>query len=90
MKSFNQVELDIVHWLEARKIIPNSTPSTQLLKMISEVGELCDADIKDDMPEIRDAVGDIVVCLVSYCELRKISLLKCINDRPRGLDVARN
>lgn len=80
MKSFNQIELDIIHWAEARKIIPNSTPTTQLLKMVSEVGELCDADIKGDMPEIKDAVGDIIVCLIAYCELRKIGLLKCLND----------
>ena len=79
MLSFNQVEMEIVRWSEARGIIPNSTPTTQLLKMLSEVGELCDAEIKGDEFDIEDAIGDVVVCMVNYCALRNISLLKCIN-----------
>lgn len=79
MRSFNDVESEIVRWAEARQIIPNSTPSAQLLKMVSEVGELCDAEGKKDIFEIEDAVGDIVVCLINYCALRDISLLKCLN-----------
>lgn len=80
MMSFNQVEVEIVRWAEDRKIIPNSTPSAQLLKMVSEVGELADAEGKKDIFEIEDAVGDIVVCLINYCTLRDISLLKCLNS----------
>lgn len=80
MRSFNEVESEIVRWAEARKIIPNSTPSAQLLKMVSEVGELADAEGKKDIFDIEDAVGDIVVCLINYCALRDISLLKCLNS----------
>jgi len=79
MMSFNQVEVEIVRWAEDRKIIPNSTPGAQLLKMVSEVGELADAEGKKDLFEIEDAVGDIVVCLINYCALRDISLIKCLN-----------
>ena len=79
MMNFNQVELEVIRWAEARGIIPNSTPSAQLLKMVSEVGELCDAEGKKDIFEIEDAVGDIIVCLINYCALRDISLLKCVN-----------
>ena len=79
MKSFNDVESEIIRWAEARKIIPNSTPATQLLKMVSEVGELADAETKGDIFDIEDALGDVVVCMINYCALRDISLLKCIN-----------
>lgn len=80
MRSFNDVESEIIRWAEARQIIPNSTPSAQLLKMVSEVGELADAEGKKDIFDIEDAVGDIIVCLINYCALRDISLLKCLNS----------
>jgi len=52
--SYADIEMKIVQWAEARKIIPNSTPDTQLLKAMSELGELADATIKKDRAGIVD------------------------------------
>lgn len=76
--SYADVEMKIIQWSEARRIIPNSTPETQLLKAISEMGELADATIKKDREEVIDAVGDVMVCLVNYCALQDISLVSCM------------
>ena len=38
--SYANIEIKIIQWAEARKIIPNSTPEVQLLKAVSEMGEL--------------------------------------------------
>ena len=76
--SFSAVELQIIRWAEDRKIIPNSNPSTQLLKAMSELGELADATIKNDRPAIMDGVGDVMVCLVNYCALQDIDLVRCM------------
>lgn len=76
--SYANVEMRIIQWAEARKIIPNSTPETQLLKAMSELGELADATIKKDNDAIVDAVGDVMVCLVNYCALQDISLVECM------------
>ena len=76
--SYEAVEIEVIRWAEARKIIPNSTPTAQLMKAITEFGELVDAEMKDDLPEIKDAVGDIMVCLINYCALRDISLVQCL------------
>ena len=76
--SYAMVELDIIRWAEARKIIPNSTPATQLLKAMSEIGELADATIKQDKLGIVDGVGDVMVCLVNYCVLQDIDLVSCM------------
>jgi len=76
--SFVEVELDIIRWAEARKIIPNATPETQLLKAVSEMGELADATIKKNHEDIVDAVGDIMVCLVNYCALQDINIVDCM------------
>lgn len=76
--SYADVEMKIIQWAEARKIIPNSSPETQLLKAVSELGELADATIKKDREEVIDAVGDVMVCLVNYCALQDISLVSCM------------
>jgi NTP pyrophosphatase (non-canonical NTP hydrolase) len=76
--SYANVEIKIIQWAEARKIIPNSTPETQLLKAVSEMGELADATIKNDKEAIVDSVGDVMVCLVNYCALQDISLVDCM------------
>jgi NTP pyrophosphatase (non-canonical NTP hydrolase) len=76
--SYADVEMNIIRWAESRKIIPNSTPDTQLLKAMSELGELADATIKKDRAGIIDGVGDVMVCLVNYCALQDINLVSCI------------
>jgi NTP pyrophosphatase (non-canonical NTP hydrolase) len=76
--SYANVEIKIIQWAEARKIIPNSTPEVQLLKAMSEMGELADATIKKDKEAIVDAVGDVMVCLVNYCTLQDINLVDCM------------
>lgn len=76
--SFAETELEIIRWSEARKIIPNSTPETQLLKAVSELGELADATIKKDHAGIVDGVGDVMVCLINYCALQDINLVTCM------------
>lgn len=78
MSSFSDVQNDIIRWSEARKIIPNSTPIAQYMKMVSEVGELSDATMKNNMDDIKDAVGDVMVCLVNYCALQDIDIVECM------------
>ena len=76
--SYAAVEIKIIQWSEARKIIPNSTPEVQLLKAMSEMGELADATIKKDRETIVDSVGDVMVCLINYCALQDIQLVDCM------------
>jgi NTP pyrophosphatase (non-canonical NTP hydrolase) len=76
--SYREVEVEIIRWAEARKIIPNATPVSQLLKAVSEMGELCDAEGKRDLDKIKDGVGDVLVCLINYCALRDIDMVECL------------
>lgn len=77
-KSYSNIELLITRWAEERKIIPNAKPHTQLMKAVSELGELCDAELKGDMNGIKDGVGDVMVCLINYCALHDIRLVDCM------------
>lgn len=76
--TFEDLELRILAWAEARKIIPNSTPEAQLLKAVSEMGELADATVKKNHPQICDGVGDVMVCLINFCALQNIDLVSCL------------
>jgi len=64
--SYANIEIKIIQWAEARKIIPNSTPEVQLLKAVSEMGELADATLKKD----REGIN--------YCALQDLNLVDCM------------
>lgn len=76
--TFVDLELHVIQWAEARKIIPNSTPEVQYMKAISEMGELADALLKKNPNDIKDAIGDTVVCLINMCALLDINLTDCL------------
>jgi len=78
--SYANVEMKIIQWAEARKIIPYAKPHTQLMKAVSEMGELCDAELKGNLPMIKDGVGDVLVCLINYCALKDINLVNCLQE----------
>lgn len=68
---------NVQNWAGERGIYDYSTGTAQLLKAISEMGELADAHAKMDILEMKDAVGDILVCLVNYCKLEGLDLTQC-------------
>jgi NTP pyrophosphatase (non-canonical NTP hydrolase) len=78
MATFQALEIDVLRWAEARKIIPNSTPQAQFLKAVSEMGELADALSKKNSHDIQDAVGDVTVCLINMCALLDITFTECL------------
>lgn len=63
--NFNTFQACVRKWAQDRGIYEHSTPMAQMLKAISETGELADAVAKNDLPAIKDAIGDVAVCLVN-------------------------
>ena len=78
--SYREVEMKVIQWAEARKIIPNATPQSQLLKAFEEMGELAAADARNQLGKIEDSIGDVMVCLINYCALRDIDLVTCLSN----------
>jgi NTP pyrophosphatase (non-canonical NTP hydrolase) len=76
--SWAVTELEVIRWAEARGIVANSDSKTQLLKAVSEMGELADAIIKRDRPAIIDGIGDVLVCLIVVGALEDTDLTKCL------------
>lgn len=77
--NFDTLRNDVLGWAKARRIVPNAKAATQLMKTGSELGELFDAEIKGDLAGIVDGVGDVLVTLIIYCELRKIDIVGCLH-----------
>ena len=58
--------INVQKWARERGIYEHSTPDAQLLKALSEVGELADAYAKQDTDGVIDGIGDVLVCLVNH------------------------
>jgi len=80
MPSFQELELNVLRWAEARQIIPNSSSQVQALKLVSEVGELCDALIKKDRDGVIDGLGDALVVLIILADMERLDLLSCLKS----------
>lgn len=72
------LELVVQQWADARGIYKHSTVEAQTLKAVSEMGELADAVVKRDQAAIRDAIGDVMVCLINIAYMRELTLRECL------------
>lgn len=64
--TWNDFVKNVQAWAKERGIYEHSTVEAQLLKALSELGELADAVIKNDSEGIKDAIGDVAVCWVNH------------------------
>jgi NTP pyrophosphatase (non-canonical NTP hydrolase) len=76
--TYEELERAVVKWANDRCIIQNGTANSQLLKAIAEMGELADAFNKGDMDGIEDGVGDVLVCLINFCEIQNLRITECL------------
>jgi NTP pyrophosphatase (non-canonical NTP hydrolase) len=67
-------------WAEERGLYETGDSNTQYIKLQEECGELAKALLKDDQPEIVDAIGDIVVVLTNLAHQKGTSIETCISS----------
>jgi len=78
MKTLSKLEELTIKWSEDRGIIQNGKPTTQGLKLVSEIGELCDNLIKGN--DIKDDIGDCLVVLCNIAKMKGTNLVECWNQ----------
>lgn len=78
-RDYRAIEEDIRNWARERDIYIFSTATAQYMKACEEFGELASALTKNRQDLIRDAIGDILVCLIHVCTLRELDLLDCLD-----------
>jgi len=76
--SYSKYEMKVLQWGMDRGIVQHGKPIGQAIKTLEEATELLDAINRNDMPEIKDAVGDVVVTLIMCCATLDIDLTECL------------
>ncbi len=76
--NYQQLEERIIHWARDRNLIEGSDPKSQMLKTMSELGELADAINKHRTADIVDGLGDVMVTLIIISEQLGLSLEACL------------
>ena len=71
---------NIRQWARDRGLYDKGNPMVQYVKLQEEAGELAKALLKDDQPEVIDAIGDMVVVLTNLAHQRGVYIETCIQS----------
>lgn len=66
-ESFETIVSDIELWARERGLDKPVSSRSQLLKLVEEVGELVQGDLKEKPDQVKDSIGDVMVVLTIYC-----------------------
>ena len=78
-KSANLYDL-IRDWAKSRGIYDKGDSKTQYIKLMEESGELAQSLLRKDKPEIKDAIGDMVVVLTNLAHLENMKIEDCVKS----------
>lgn len=67
-------------WANDKGIYDKGDSKTQYLKLMEEAGELAEAILKEDQPEIIDAIGDMVVVLTNLARMEGHKIEDCVTS----------
>ena len=70
----------IREWAKERGIFDKGDAKTQYVKLMEEAGEVARAILKNDTPEIKDGIGDMVVVLTNLAHLSGLTIEECIES----------
>ena len=70
----------IREWAQDRGLYDEGNAHTQYVKLQEEAGELAKALLKNDKPEIIDAIGDMVVVLTNLSHMQGVTIEHCIDS----------
>jgi len=66
-------------WAKQRGLYDKGNAHTQYVKLMEEAGELAQSLLKQDKPEIQDAIGDMVVVLTNLAHIEGFTIEDCID-----------
>lgn len=69
---------DVVDWADDKGLVKEENSDKQLIKVVEEVGELASAILKKKRKEEIDAVGDIMVTLIIFAEIRGYDVMSAL------------
>jgi NTP pyrophosphatase (non-canonical NTP hydrolase) len=92
VKLSSDINVDVIYtlirvWAREKGIYAKGDSKTQYVKLMEEAGELAQALLKEDKPEIIDAIGDMVVVLTNLAALEGLLIEDCVMS---AYDVIKN
>ncbi len=75
---YEKLIADVVDWADDKGLVKEDNSDKQLIKVIEEVGELASAILKKKRKEEIDAVGDIMVTLIIFAEIRGYDVMSAL------------
>ena len=77
----NGIRFELIRdWARSRGLYDKGNSHTQYVKLQEEAGELAKALLKNDKPEVVDAIGDMVVVLTNLAFLQGVDIEYCIDS----------
>ena len=70
----------IREWAQDKGIYAKGDSKTQYIKLMEEAGEVGRAILKENLPEIKDGIGDMVVVLTNLAELCGLTIEECVES----------
>ena len=71
---------EVLQWARDKDLLKPENALKQYAKTVSEIGELGDAIIKDDVEEQIDAIGDSVVTLIILANQLGFDIEDCLES----------
>lgn len=73
----NELIANVKQWANDRNLIQGGCPKSQMLKMISEAGEL--ADNINKQADVADDIGDVLVTLIILAAQHNLEIERCLS-----------
>ena len=77
---YQELENKVLQWSKDKGILDKGTPYTQAVKTLEECEELLDACAVNNLEEMKDAYGDILVTIINGAHLSGFDLLNCLES----------
>nr|DAJ33134.1 MAG TPA: NTP-PPase-like protein [Caudoviricetes sp.] len=63
----------------------NQDSGKQILKLVEEFGELVQGHLKNNVDQIKDSIGDMMVVMIIFCQQENIKIKDALNRTSVGL-----
>ena len=78
LNQYDYINTKIIQWANDRNLIQGSDSFRQFNKLEEESEELLLGLMRDDLPEIADALGDMYVVMTVIAEMHGLDMMNCI------------
>tara|TARA_B110000503_G_C6822829_1_gene279592 strand:+ start:84 stop:386 length:303 start_codon:yes stop_codon:yes gene_type:complete len=76
--TFDKLIEEVTQWADDRNILKSDNAPKQLIKIMEELGETSSALLKNNEPELKDGIGDILVTVIIFAQQCGYTPTECL------------